>query len=75
MKYELHMSNEDEARRTYSVRLLPSVIKRLRHLAVEEERTLSDLIEKAIEDLLAKGGGMPPEDEGGGLKKRIRRSK
>ncbi len=66
---------DEDKRRTYSVRLRPSVIKRLRHLAIEREETLSELLEKAIEDLLAKHDQTPPEDEQSGVKKQIRRSK
>lgn len=70
------MPDKDEAkRRTYSVRLQPSVMKKLRHLAVEKEKTLSDLIEQAIEELLDKHDQTPPEDEQSGVKKQIRRSK
>ena len=76
MKYELRMPDKDESRRrTYSVRLQPSVMKKLRHLAVEKEKTLSDLIEQAIEELLDKHHQTPPEDGQSRVKKSIRRSK
>ncbi|MDA8171752.1 MAG: ribbon-helix-helix domain-containing protein [Nitrospiraceae bacterium] len=41
-------------RRTYSVRLRPEIIKKLRILAVESEKQPSILLEEAIEDLLKK---------------------
>ena len=41
-------------RRTYSVRLRPEVMKKLRFLAVEGERAVSELLEEAIDDLVAK---------------------
>ena len=43
-------------RQTYSVRLRPEVIDRLRHFAIDEHALLSDLLERAIEDLLDKAG-------------------
>ncbi|MGD0659811.1 MAG: ribbon-helix-helix protein, CopG family [Syntrophorhabdales bacterium] len=43
-------------RQTYSVRLRPEVIDRLRHFAIDEHASLSDLLERAIEDLLEKAG-------------------
>jgi len=48
------MKKEGPERSTYSVRLRPSLIKKFRHVAIEEERPLSDLLEQAIEDFLAK---------------------
>ncbi len=41
-------------RRTYSVRLMPDIMKKLRFLAVESERPVSELLEEAINDLLKK---------------------
>ena len=41
-------------RRTYLVRLMPGVMKKLRFLAVESERPVSELLEEAIDDLLKK---------------------
>jgi len=55
MKYEIRvMKKEGPERSTYSVRLRPSLVKSLRHAAVEEERPLSELLEWAIEDFLVK---------------------
>jgi predicted transcriptional regulator len=55
MKYEIPvMKKAGPERSTYSVRLRPSLIKSLRHAAVEEERPFSELLEQAIEDFLAK---------------------
>jgi len=48
------MKKEGPERNTYSVRLRPSLIKKFRHVAVEEERPLSDLLEQVIEDFLAR---------------------
>jgi len=50
------MKKEGPERSTYSVRLRPSLIKSLRHMAVEEERPFSALLEQAIEDYLVKHG-------------------
>ena len=47
-------------RQTYSVRVKPGVIDSLRHLAVDEHKPLSALLEQAIEDLLAKNGRRVP---------------
>ena len=41
-------------RRTYSVRLMPDVMKALKMLAVEKEITMSELLEEAISDILKK---------------------
>lgn len=41
-------------RRTYSVRLQPEIMKKLRFLAVESEKPVSELLEEAIVDLVAK---------------------
>lgn len=67
--------NDESQKRTYSVRLRPSMMKKLRHLAVEKEKTLSDLIEQAIEELFDKHSQTPPEDKQSEVKKPIRRSK
>jgi hypothetical protein len=46
------------------------VIKSLRHLAIEEEKPLSELLEQAIEDLLAKHAQkLPSRDQKKGNKK------
>ncbi|MDA8090285.1 MAG: ribbon-helix-helix domain-containing protein [Nitrospiraceae bacterium] len=41
-------------RRTYSVRLRPEIMKKIRFLAVESEKPVSELLEEAIGDLLKK---------------------
>jgi hypothetical protein len=41
-------------RQTYSVRLRPEVWKQLRHLAVDEEKTVGEVIEAGIGLLLQK---------------------
>ena len=41
-------------RRTYSVRLRPEVMKKVRFLAVESEKPVSELLEEAIDDLIKK---------------------
>ncbi|HYA15535.1 MAG TPA: ribbon-helix-helix domain-containing protein [Syntrophales bacterium] len=41
-------------RKTYSVRLMPDVMKSLKMLAVEKEITVSELLEEAIRDMLKK---------------------
>ena len=61
-------------RETYSVRLQPGVIKTLRHLALDEQKPLSELLEQAIVDLLAKyGRKVPIDDKQGRAKKPSRR--
>jgi predicted transcriptional regulator len=55
MKCEMRvLKKEGPERSAYSVRLRPSLIKSLRHAAVEEERPLSALLEQAIEEFLAR---------------------
>ena len=60
----LVMAKEGPERSTYSVRLRPALIKRLRHVAVEEERPFAELLEQAIEDFLAKYGQAPRTGKG-----------
>ena len=43
---------DDAKRESYSVRLRPKLIKQLKHLAVDENKAVSQLIEEGIEDLL-----------------------
>ncbi len=43
-------------RRTFSVRINPDIWKAARRLAVDNETTLSDLVEEAIQDILKKSG-------------------
>lgn len=51
-------------RETYSVRLQPIVIDTLRHLAVDQHTPLSELLEEAIADVLAKYNRTIPVDQG-----------
>jgi hypothetical protein len=41
-------------KKVFSTRIDDGRIKQLKHLAVDEERSLGDLLEEAIEDLLRK---------------------
>lgn len=41
-------------RKVFSTRIDHDLIKELKHLAVDEERPLNDLLEEAIQDLLEK---------------------
>ncbi len=41
-------------RKSYSVRLLPELMKKLKFLAVKKEQKISSLLEEAIQDLLKK---------------------
>ena len=50
-------------RKTYSVRLRPEILSRLRHFAIDEHASMSDLLEEAIKDLLAKRGGFRLREE------------
>ena len=43
-------------RRTFSVRIDPDIWKAARRLAVDNDTTLSDLVEEAIQDYLKKSG-------------------
>ncbi len=43
-------------RRTFSVRIDPDIWKAARRLAVDNDTTLSDLVEEAIRDFLKKNG-------------------
>jgi len=51
-------------RKTYSVRLQESVLDSMRHLAVDEHRPLSALLEEAITDILAKYARTTPPGSG-----------
>ncbi len=42
---------DDIKRESYSVRLRPDLIKQLKHLAVDEDKAVSELIEEGIEEL------------------------
>lgn len=44
----------EQNRKTYSIRLYPEVMKAARILSINEETTLSALLEEAIKDLLKK---------------------
>jgi len=59
-------------RQTYSVRLQETVLDSLKHLAVDEHRPLSALLEEAIRDILLKYHRTPP---GGGQEESARGSK
>lgn len=41
-------------KKTFSIRLQPEVMKKVRLLSVEKETSLSDLLEEAINDLIIK---------------------
>jgi len=43
-------------RKTFSVRLLPEIMKAARILAVEKEIALSEVLEEALKDYLKKNG-------------------
>lgn len=45
---------ETSERKTFSVRLRPEIMKKVKLLAVEEEKPLAELLEQAIEELLVK---------------------
>ena len=40
------------ARQAYSMRIDPQLLKQLKHLAVDEEKAVSELIEEAIRELI-----------------------
>lgn len=49
------MKIKDGTRReAYSVRLDPNLVTRLKHLAVDQKRTLSELIEEGIRTVLSR---------------------
>ena len=41
-------------RQTYSIRVRPEIMDNLRHLAIDERASLSDLLERAIVGMLEK---------------------
>ncbi len=45
-------AKDDITRESYSVRLNPELIRQLKHLAVDERKPVSQLIEEGIEELL-----------------------
>ena len=47
-------SRDDIERESYSVRLNPELIRQLKHVAVDEKKSMSQLIEEAIALLLQK---------------------
>lgn len=47
-------ANDDVKRESYSVRLDPELIQELKHLAVDEKKPVSTLIEEGIKLLLKK---------------------
>lgn len=47
-------AKDDTKRESYSVRLRPDIIQRLKHVAVDEKKSVSELIEEGIEELLKK---------------------
>jgi predicted transcriptional regulator len=50
-------AKDDIKRESYSVRLNPALIMKVKHIAVDEKKTVSQVIEDAIEDLLRKYQG------------------
>jgi predicted transcriptional regulator len=51
------MAKETEGRKTYGLRLDQALMKKLKHLAVDEDKASNELIEEAIRDLLKKYRG------------------
>jgi len=49
-------------RKPFSTKLDRTLLKALRHLSVEVERPLNDLLEEALRDLLRKYGRPVPEE-------------
>jgi predicted transcriptional regulator len=47
-------ATDEEKRESYSVRLRPDLIQKVKHLAVDEKKSVSQIIEEGIEDLLKK---------------------
>lgn len=47
-------AKDDIKRESYSVRLDPALIRRLKHIAVDRKQPISSLIEEAIRGLLEK---------------------
>ena len=43
-------------RNTFTIRIIPDLMKAMKLLSVEKDTTMSDLIEEAIQDYLKKGG-------------------
>lgn len=54
-------------RKMFATPLDQNLLKELKHLAVEQNRRLNDLLEEAMRDLLRKyGREVPEEDQGKG---------
>ena len=47
------------AKKTFSTRVEEESIRRLKHLAVDEDRSLGDLLAEAIDDIVRKYRKMP----------------
>jgi len=48
-------------KKVFSTRIDDGVLKKLKHLAVDEDKSLGELLEEAIEDLLKKYTTPPPK--------------
>jgi predicted transcriptional regulator len=48
-------------RRVFSTRIDQDIIKKLKHLAVDQNSSLNDLLEEAIQNLLKKYNKMSPK--------------
>lgn len=47
-------SKDGSTRVTYSMRLNPDLLTRLKHIAVDEKKTIGELVEEGIEFVIAK---------------------
>ena len=43
-----------QERKTHSMRVNPDLIKRLKHIAIDEDKDIGDLVEEGIEFVIAK---------------------
>jgi hypothetical protein len=48
---------ESEGRKTYGLRLDQALVRQVKHLGVDEDKAVNDLVEEALRDLLKKYQG------------------
>lgn len=52
-----------EEKKMFSTRVDQDLLKRIKHLAIDEDRSLSELVEEALQDLLKKYDQGPGGDK------------
>lgn len=51
-----------EEKKMFATRIDPELLKRLKHLSVDTEKTISELTEEAFKDILDKYSGTPTDN-------------